>query len=259
MAAWLIAAAPIQDAPLRYTARQLNCTRWNESSHSEVETATDRGSSRATAGREGRWSFRARDTAGGVALEGWYDSLAVWRRADSIEVAPDTDGLIGGRFRGRLGPRGVYAAAARPFVPDEVAEVAELSGALDDLFPPLPPVLLTPGRSWRGPGIDISRLADSTSDGRALHRFSLQARHERRETTPRGDTLPVPIHQTISEEGEITWDPAAGLVRRTREIVVETSISAEGRIRQPVRSRVVQRVELRRVEGTGCGKVKSEE
>jgi hypothetical protein len=249
--AWPAAASPQGSIP-RYTASQLHCTTWAESSTSDIETVTGRGSSEATAGREARWTFRARDTAGGVALEGWYDSLVVWHRTDSLEVRPDTDGLIGGRYRGRLGPLGGYVAAARPFVPDEVAEVAELSGALDDLFPPLPPVPLEPGRSWRGGGLEISRLADSTVGRRRLLRFALRQRRERHETVPRGDTLPIPIRQTIAEEGELTWDRDAGLIRRTRAIVVETSILAGGRVRQPVRSRVVQHAELTRLQDAAC-------
>lgn len=247
-----LTVASRQDDPPGYTALQLDCTRWAESSRSEIETVTHRASQKAAAGREAHWVFRARDTTGGVALEGWHDSLAVWRRADSVEVAPDTDGLIGGRYRGRLGPRGAYVATARPFVPDEVAEVAELSGALDDLFPPLPPVSLEPGKSWRGTGLEISRLSDSIAGRRALRRYALRARRDTNETVPHGDTLPIPIRQTTTEEGELIWDPAEGLVGRTREIVVEATITAEGRIRRPVRSRVVQHVELRRLAVPAC-------
>ncbi|MBA3258841.1 MAG: hypothetical protein H0T68_05160 [Gemmatimonadales bacterium] len=253
----LIAAGPAHaqgTAPSlpAYSASQLHCSRWAESSRSEIETATDRKSSQAAAGREGRWSFRARDTTGGVALEGWYDSLAVWRRAEGVELAPDTDGVIGGRYRGRLGIRGAYAAATRPFVPDELAEVAELGGALDDFFPLLPPTGLAPDASWRGGETEIRRLADTVVAGRRMLRFGADSRRERNQTVPRGDTVPIPIRQTITERGEFTWDPSAGLANRTRDIVVETSIPAAGRVRQPVRSRVTQHIELARLAGSAC-------
>jgi hypothetical protein len=235
-----------------YTAATLHCSRWAESSRSQIETATERRSSDASAGREGVLVMRARDTTGGVSLEAWYDSLAVWRRSGGAEFTPDTDGLLGGRYRGILERRGRYTAMAKPFVPDEIAEVAELAGALDDLFPPLPPGPLAPGETWRNSEQEIRRHADTVVSGRALRRFAATAHRERRETVPRGDTAAVPLRQTITEEGEFTWDAAAGLVRRTRTILVETSIPVGGRIRQPVRSRVVQRVELTRLPGRTC-------
>jgi hypothetical protein len=64
---------------------------------------------------------------------------------------------------------------------------------------------------------------------------------------PHGDTVPVPLRQTTAERGDIYWSPAGGLVRRTRDITVDATIPSGGRIRQPVRSRVVQRVELTRL------------
>jgi hypothetical protein len=49
------------------------------------------------------------------------------------------------------------------------------------------------------------------------------------------------------EEGEFVWDPREGLVHRDREIRVETSIPAAGRVRRPVRSRLAQRITLSRL------------
>ena len=185
-------------------------------------------------------------------MEGWYDSLAISRRTPAGELIPDTDGLIGGRYRGRLDSTGQYAPEVRPYVPDEVAEVADLSAALDDLFPPLPPAPLRPGRSWQGPDLTISRLADTVVGGRALLRFAVDQRRRANETTPRGDTVPVAMTQTTTEQGTLLWDPQVGLVGREREITIETSIPAAGRIRAPVRSRVVQHVSLTRLPPRPC-------
>ncbi len=163
-------------------------------------------------GRDGVWSFRARDAAAGVALEGWYDSLTAWRRSGEAILTPDTDGLIGGRYRGRLGTTGSYRADARPFVPDEVAEVMDAAAALDDLLPMLPRQPLRIGQSWRdSTGVAITRLPDSLGAAR-LQRFVLRIRRETRETTPHGDTVPIPLRQTTVEEGEFVWHPVAGLV-----------------------------------------------
>jgi hypothetical protein len=241
VAAALPAALPAQTAGMpRYRAAQLDCARFAETARSEIATSTPRGSGEGAAERAAVWQFRASDSAGAVALEGWYDSLALRRHTPAGDLIPDTDGLIGGRYRGRLGGTGHYEPATRPYIPDEVAEVADLSAGLDDLFPPLPPVPL------------ITRLADSVVAGRAVLHFSLDLRARASETVPRGDTVPVALTQTSTEQGDVLWDPETGLVARRREIVVETSIPAGGRIRTPVRSRIVQRVTLSRLRSPAC-------
>ena len=231
----------------RYSATQLDCARFQETSRSEVRTEMARGGVDATLEREGTWSFRARDTTGGVALEAWYDSLQLRRRSAGQEVTADTDGLIGGRYRGLLAPDGTYTEHARPFVPDEVAELADLSSAASDLLPPLSPRALGPGQSWTDSTLTITRLPDTTVAGRPMMHFRLQSRMESRETVPRGDTVPIPLQQTVEEEGDLYWSPGSGLVRRLRAITVEAMVPSGGRIRQPVRSRVEQQVELTRL------------
>ncbi|HKU62081.1 MAG TPA: hypothetical protein VJQ44_12735 [Gemmatimonadales bacterium] len=215
-------------------------------------TSTPRVSGEGAAERDALWQLRARDSSGAVALEGWFDSLALRRRTPGGELIPDTDGLIGGRYRGRLDSTGHYEPEVRPFIPDEVAEVADLSAALDDLFPPLPPIPLRPGASWQSGHVTIGRLADTVVSGRTLLHFSLDLRRSATETTPRGDTVPVAMAQTTTEQGTVLWDPQIGLVGRQREILVETSIPAAGRIRAPVRSRVAQHVTLTRLPPAAC-------
>jgi hypothetical protein len=239
------------DAAPRYRAAGLDCARFAETSRSEIVTRTARASGEGSAERTAVWQLRARDSAGAVALEGWYDSLAIRRHTPAGDLIPDTDGLIGGRYRGRLDATGHYEPSARPFIPDEVAEVADLSAALDDLLPPLPPGPLRPGATWRAPGVAITRDADTVAQGRTLLRFSLELQHRAREATPRGDTVPVALAQTMTEQGTVLWDPALGLVARRREIEVETAIPAGGRIRSPVRSRIVQHIALTRLQ-RGC-------
>ncbi|MBA3316825.1 MAG: hypothetical protein H0T50_01880 [Gemmatimonadales bacterium] len=230
-----------------YAAVHLHCARFAETSRSDIETETARGAVKATAERDGIWSFRARDSSGGVVLESWYDSLSLRRRSGESEVAADTDGLIGGRYRGLLRPAGGYVEIGRPFLPEEVAEVADLSGAARDLLPPLPTKPLEVGESWKDAGLEVSRLQDTVAAGRPLLHFRLEARGETREVVPRGDTTPIPVRQTTVEQGDIFWSPRLGLVRRTRDITTEATIPSGGRIRQPVRSRVAQRVELTRL------------
>jgi hypothetical protein len=234
-------------SPPGYRASQLHCARFSESAHSEIETETARGEVKAAADRDGVWSFRARDSSGGVLVEAWYDSLSLRRRTGESEVVADTDGLIGGRYRGMLSPSGGFTEIARPFVPDEVAELADLSGAARDLLPPLPPRALAPGEAWRDSGLVLSRLPDTLVAGKPLHHFRLEARSEASETVPRGDTVAIPMKETTVEQGGIFWSPTVGLVRRTRDITVEATIPSGGRIRQPVRSRIVQHIVLTRL------------
>jgi hypothetical protein len=234
-------------SPPTYRAAQLHCARFAESSHGRIETETARGAVKGTADREGIWSFRARDSSQGVVVEAWYDSLSLSRRTGDSEVQADTDGLIGGRYRGVLSPWGGFTETARPFVPDEVAEVADLSGAARDLLPHLPPKALAPGEAWRDSGLVLSRLPDTLIAGRPLLHFRLESRGEASQTVPRGDTVAIPMKETTIEQGEIFWSPAVGLVRRTRDITVEAAIPSGGRIRQPVRSRIVQHIILSRL------------
>jgi hypothetical protein len=246
-----LAAAGRQDDSPRYTAASLDCSRWAETSRSDIQTSTSGQIGKAIVTREGVLLVRATDTTGGVSVEGWYDSLSVRRQAAEDELTPDTDGLIGGRYRGLLGPRGAYASSARPFVPDEVAEVADLAGEFEDLFPALPPRPLALGATWGDSTLQIRRLTDTVVAGRALRRFGLTSRRVRRETLLHGDTVPVPLRQMISERGEYAWD-SAGLQHRTRTILVETMIPPNPRIPQAVRSRVEQQVELVRLPTPRC-------
>lgn len=242
-----LAAAPAARAQ-EYTAAQLDCARYHESARSEVETETGGRVHRARAEREGWWSFRARDTAGRIALEGWYDSLALRHGTGDTLTAPDTDGIIGGRFRGLLQTDGRYQPGAAPFVPPEVAEAADAAAALDDLFPRLPPPGLAVSARWSdGAGLELQRLADSAAAGRLLRRYALSRRAESSETVPRGDTVPVPLRQTTLDQARIVWDPATGLLQRVRDTRIEATIPAGGRIRAAVRTRVRQHAELHRL------------
>ncbi|HUF36585.1 MAG TPA: hypothetical protein VMN37_11590 [Gemmatimonadales bacterium] len=253
LAAALAALAAVPAARAQeYTAAQLDCARYHEWARSEIETETGGRVQRARAEREGWWSFRARDTAGGIALEGWYDSLALRHGSGDTLTAPDTDGILGGRFRGLLHPTGQYQPLAAPFVPPEVAEAADAASALDDLLPRLPPPGLAVSARWSdGAGLELERLPDSAASGRALWRYALRRRAESSEAVPRGDTVPVPLRQTTLDDARIVWDPVAGLLRRVRDSRIEATIPAGGRIRAPVRTRVLQHAELHRLPSAG--------
>ncbi len=229
-----------------YTAQSLHCARFRESVRSELRSESGGRIRETTTERDGTWRFRARAAPAGLVLEGWFDSLSIRQRSGDTTLTPETDGLVGGRYRGVLSAAGRYRSEVRPFVPDEIAEVTDAGAALDDLLPALPPRALRPGEEWRDSlGVRITRLPDSS--GTRLQRYALEVRREEREKVPRGDTVPVALRQTTVENGGLVWDPTAGLVSRNRKITVETSIPASGRIRRPVRSRLTQAITLDRL------------
>jgi hypothetical protein len=235
--------------PLRFTAAQLACATFHETSRGGLETQTGARLRRETLTRDGVLQVRAKPAAGsGLALEAWYDSLALTRESPETKLSPDTDGLLGGRYRGHLDPTGGYTAEARPFVPDEVAEVADVGRALDDLLPLLPAAALAVGKGWsNGSGVELYRLPDSVAERRVVQRLELSARTEVHRATVRGDTGSIAVRQVTVEHGRLDWDARVGLLRRVRHLVVETSVPAGARVPQPVRTRLEQDVRLERV------------
>jgi hypothetical protein len=239
--------AQAQDSELRYRAEQLNCTRFLETAESKILTQSGGRGREQTSGRIGVWQFRAAPADHKVALEGWLDSLTLWRRSTETTVRPDTDGLIGGRYRGTLSADGAYSSKVHPFIPDEVAEVAGMEGALEDFFPPLPRGNLRPGQTWSDSlGVTIRRLADSGLSGVPLYRFALEARRRASSAETRADTVPLQLRQTSQEHGTYVWHPLLGLLRWERRIVVETAVPPSRAVRQAVRSKIEQRITVER-------------
>jgi hypothetical protein len=240
-----------------YTASQLDCARFVERSRGTLDAETGMARRHESLRREAVWLIRAQaapeaTVPGALTIEAWLDSLSLARQGPEGIRAPDTDGLLGGRYRGVLTPTGRYRAVARPFVPDEVAEVADLGAAMDDLLPPLPPVMLAVGQRWEdSTGLQLSRLPDSTAGHRVLRRLSLHARSRSDRADVRGDTTTVPATQRMEESGIIEWEAGRGLVRRVRRIVVETTVPAGGAVQRALQSRLAQDVTLERVAG-GC-------
>lgn len=252
MAGFLLAHQPAAQAQdwsnaFHYAPQQLDCARFQETSRSRILAQSGGKDREQTAGRVARWNFRAGQAGNGIGLEGWLDSLVLWRRSGETTIRPDTDGLLGGRYRGTLTSLGGYSGRVVPFIPDEVAEIAGMATALDDFFPVLPPHPLQPGRVWTdSAGITVRRLADSALSGLPLFRFELQVRRKNRRDPAANDTLPIELRQSSEERGSFVWHPTLGLLRRERLIVVETTVPAGPAVRQAIRSRVEQRITVSR-------------
>jgi hypothetical protein len=235
------------DGPIGYTARELNCASFVEIGESKILTESGGRTRRQTSSRAGIWQFRATASKDGVMLEGWLDSLNLSRRSAEAIITPDTDGLVGGRYRGTLSHTGEYTSSLQPFVPDEVSEVADMSTALNDFFPPVPPKPLKQGEMWTDSrGLTISRLPDSTASGTNLLRFQVDRQHAAESAPTPADTAALKLEQRTDEHGRYVWNPNHGLVSRDRSIVVETTVPPSRSVRQAVRSRVEQHITLSR-------------
>jgi hypothetical protein len=236
----------------QYHALLLDCSRYQEHTESDILTSGGRTLSREQTGRTGILVIRARQQDSVINLEAWFDSLAVWRTGGGVRVEPETDGVIGGRFRGVLLPDGAYQSQDTPFVPDPVAAVSNIAGSLDDLFPRLPDTALAVGGQWEGTDFTINRLADGEVEGRRVLRYHLTGDRETATLTMLPDSSSVEARQTQVEDGTFQWDPERGPLRWERAIRATVSIPPGGAFPRGFRTTITQQVELRRMEG-GCG------
>jgi len=216
----------------------LRAVSFDERVRSTVRTQAGSASREEVVGREGRWQVRVATDSLPIRVEAWYDSLVVWREGPEGRLLPDTDGLVGGRFRGRLSAEGGYTSEVRPFIPDEVAEVTDLAGAMTTLLPPLPPVALAAGGRWDGPGLRIVRRADSVASSVPLERYRWvrMAADTVRETGP--DSMPWTVRTRLQEQGDLVWHPRLGLLLWQRTTTTELDIPVEGPIRRAARTRI---------------------
>ncbi|MEO8200386.1 MAG: hypothetical protein ABI679_07695 [Gemmatimonadota bacterium] len=235
----------------RYTSSQLSCARFRETVDASIATMIAGQTRREETGEDGIMVLMSRDTAQGLTLEAWFDSLTVFRASADGRLVPETDGVIGGRFRGFLAPLGHYTGRQVPFIPPEVAEVVHLAVALNDLMPELAPHALNPGSTWSdSAGLSVKRLADSTAGGTRLHRYQLLRAIPDR-PMPAPDSTGIDVVQGEDHRGVFVWDPAVGLLRWDREITIRTLIPPGKDIRQAVRAKVVQHVVLQRLAPCG--------
>jgi hypothetical protein len=131
--------------------------------------------------------------------------------------------------------------------------VADVGRTLDDLLPPLPPRPIAVGERWTdGAGLELQRIADSSARGGPVGRLLLRSRSQSDTAAVRGDTIQLPATEVTTESGEVDWDGERGLLRRTRHIVIETSVPAGGPLKLALRSRMEQQADLVR-GAAGCG------
>jgi hypothetical protein len=219
----LLPAVGFQSSPARYTAARLDCATYREEVRTEIRSRVGTVVREERAGRDGILVLRAAETDSLLELTAWYDSLTLWREGPEGRVVPDAEGLLGGRWRGTLTHTGRYAPRVVPFIPDEVAEIAELRGVLADFLPLLPDSALTPGTRFHW---TRSSAADST--------------------TVLQDSLAVPVRSETEESGTLEWDAGLGPVRWERLLKVRARIPPGRPFSRGVVTEVSQRVNVTR-------------
>jgi hypothetical protein len=207
-----------------YTAAQLACATFEVQVRTDVTTELQGRRRVEEIRRDGILLVTARDTAGAIGIEAWWDSLRLSRRADGRTLTPETDGILGGRYTGFLGAEGGYRRTEAPWIPDEITEVSDLTMALDDLFP-----VFAPGT--------VRHLADSA--GRKRYRLSTS----RQVDSPADSTRGFAVAESESSNGVVVWGDE-GVLRWDRTITAETRVRETPR--RSFRSVIVQRITLRR-------------
>lgn len=209
----------------RYVAAQFACTIFDVRVNTTVTTEMEGRRRVEELRRDGRLLVQGTPDDSGIVIEAWWDSLALSRRADGSTLVPDASGLLGGRYRGVLTPAGRFTRVAAPWVPDEVAEVSDLSLALDDLFPNFAVGTMRP-------------LTDSAH----VHRYRLTSSKET--DAPATTERPFAVHESESSDGMAVWG-REGLLSWIRQVTAETRVAETAR--RAFRSQLGQKIELRRV------------
>ncbi len=245
--------ATLFENKLSYQVGQLSCSQFRQTVHTTSRTESGGRVRIESSGRQGLITIKASPANGTIMLEAWFDSLVVWRDSPDGKLIPDTDGVIGGRYLGRLSADGQYASEAVPFVPDEVAELVDLRGVMSDLLPRLPSRPLGRGESYADTAVGrFRRLPDSSAAGSVLERYEfLVKRQTQRQQTVR-DSLAFVADETQEERGTFTWTSLLGLLRWERDVTVGTTIPAAGVVRRAVRSQIEQKISLIRLPSRGC-------
>lgn len=236
--------------PPAYSPFLLDGATYRQEIRSVITITSGRERSRESSLRDGRLRLVAAEQDSLLLLEAWFDTLAVWREGAAGRFTPETDGVIGGRFRGLLSRQGGFQATDVPFVPDDLAQVAELTSALADLLPPLPPAALPPGGSTRDDfGTAFLRAPDGLVDGRRVERYRLVRQSESEEIRLLPDSTEVRAQRRERENGVFSWSPEVGLVRWDREVTVEVLVPAGGVVKQPFRTVIEQTIVVERAGG----------
>lgn len=239
-----LAVAPGQPAAFRYQSDQFGCAGFGESVRTVILPQGADPMAAEGAGRRGILMVRGTPAADGTDLTLWYRELEVWRDLGHDRLAPDTDGLIGGRWRGRLGPLGPLVLDARPFMPPDVLTAADLSNAPADWLPALPEAALAVDDTVE---TDLGeRTIWRPSDSSGVRRLAW------RSDRIRSAVEPVFLTERVREAGAMAWDPSAGPMAWHRTVTVDAEARRGGAGGRVARTRLTQQIDVIRITDAGC-------
>ena len=218
-----------------YPVTALDHAQFTESIRTDALTRAGTVELRRLVARDARFSL----TLHGDTLVVSADSVALTEVADGKSRRLDTDGFVGGRYRLRLDSAGQATVWQRPFIPDEIADVSDVSRAMDDFFPPLPPSIAPGGETTDALGRRWRRLADSAG----TQRFRWTALTSRDTSQVANDTVAVLMQEETREASTLAWSPMRGPLGWTRQIDSDVTTRLRGRT---VRATISQRIEVRR-------------
>jgi hypothetical protein len=229
------------DSSMSYHVGSLACVSLHQSVMSELETVHGKDRRTETIGWEGEIVLKAdADTGGTVSLIAWFERLRVWRDVPEGRLEPATDGILGGRYRGVLGPAGDYRRISAPFVPDAVSAIAAMDTALDELFPPLPTTPLAPGGTTAdGRGWGFDRLSDTVMASGTAWRLRLLRNDTTSVSVDWGDGQFSEGESVEEERSRMLWQPGMGPLswnrRITTVVIFPTTIVSDRAVRTEVR------------------------
>ena len=153
------------------------------------------------------------------------DSLVLSETLNSKTRTLNTDGFVGGAWDVLLDPQGGATIEASPFVPLELLDVSNVGLAMDDFFPPRPPVLFPKAtmtdsvkRSW-------TRLADSAG----LQHYIWTSSRETTRTDSTGSSAVEAVHEVVREDSDLLWDAERGPMSWRRHFQVTAASKVAGR------------------------------
>jgi hypothetical protein len=199
------------------------------------------------AGRDGLIVVRLGRDTGGLGVQAWYDTLAVWRLTGSGREEPNVEGFLGGRYRGTLTRDGRYAGLAWPFVPPDLAQLADLAPVMDDFLPRLPLIDLPVGREWSDTtGLTIKRQPDTRDRTGSVRHYTWTSTRRIADRIDATDSVAIALEQLVKEEGDLRWSPKAGPSSWTRHLAISAHVPAREGVKQSVQTAIEQDITVTR-------------
>jgi hypothetical protein len=254
--ALIAALAPIhQPSPVRY---EPGCYALLETVRTSIKSRSGTAAIDDKAGRDGLFVVRLAQDGDGLEAQAWYDTLAVWRVTGSGREEPNVEGFLGGRYRGTLTRDGRYSGLAWPFVPPDLAQLADLGPVMDDFLPRLPPIDLPVGREWSDTtGLTIKRQPDTRDRTGPVRHFSWTSTRRVADRIDATDSVAIALEQLVKEEGDLRWSAKLGPSSWTRHLVINAHVPAREGVKRSVQSEIAQDITVTRRPGDSvCGVVK---